>query len=142
MRPPAHIRSHAWPRARWLKRAALIRPLFDRHRTDVATVSAGCIRFLYRWVDRSEVGPPVPFQVGLAPGRRVRPAVRRNRVRRLLREAVRQHQQLLWEATWPREEVLTLMILFRGDPTRDEPRIATDVPRALGRLSDRLAPPA
>jgi len=50
-----------------LKRRRLIRSLFDRTRDDVQTVVEGCVRLLYRVVDRGVLGHDVPLQVGFAP---------------------------------------------------------------------------
>ncbi len=126
------------PRARLLKRRRLIRALFDRARDDVGSVAVGTIRVLYRVVPRHEAGSDEPVLVGFAPGRRARRATARNRIKRLLREAYRRHQQPLRDRLDGQERTLTLMILFRGDPDVASRRIPTDLPRALRRLTDRL----
>lgn len=126
-----------FPKAARLKRRRLIRPLFDRRRTDVGTVAFGCVRVLYRVVPRPETGAEVPVQVGFAPGRR-RTAVERNRVKRQLREVYRAHQQALVDLFSVRPgEALTMMILFRGKPEQAA-AIGRDLPRVLGRLAERL----
>lgn len=122
------------PRAFRLRHQRLIRPLFDRTRTDVGTLSQGCIRLLYRIVPRREVGADVPLQVGFAAGRQARHAVERNRIRRLLRETYRLHQQPLLELFRPRPDALTLMILYRAQPSQARERIRRDLPEALHRL--------
>jgi ribonuclease P protein component len=121
-----------------LKRQRLIRPLFDRNRADVGSIAAGCIRLLYRVVPRSETGEDVPVQVGFAPGRGVRPAVARNRVKRLAREAYRHHQHLLADLFTGKPDTLTLMVLFRGDPAEAARKIPRDLVTALRRLAARL----
>lgn len=128
------------PRARSLKRRRLIRALFDRSRDDVGSVAVGTVRLLYRVVPRDEVGRDVPVQVGFAPGRRARKATARNRIKRLLREVYRLHQQPLVDLFAHQAGTLTLMILFRGDPAAATPRIPKDLPRALHRLVDQLGP--
>lgn len=141
-RPGApRARSFAFPPARRLKRRRLIRPLFDRSRTDVGTVTAGCLRALYRWAPEAEVGQAVPFQVGFAPGRRFPGGVRRNRARRLMREAFRPLQPLLLGALAGRADILTVMILFRGDPAQAEGGIPRDLPRLVRRLAAAVAGP-
>ncbi|MFQ5572091.1 MAG: ribonuclease P protein component [Rhodothermales bacterium] len=135
---PGSARSLAFPRAYRLKRRRLIRPLFDRSRTDTGTVAVGCIRLLYRTVPREETGYDVPWQIGFAPGRTPR-AVQRNRIRRLLREVYRVHQHILVDLFLHRDETLTVMVLYRGRPEAASPRIMQDLPRALTRLADRFS---
>ena len=125
------------PKAMRLKRQRLIRPLFDRRRTDVGTVAVGCVRLLYRVVPRYELDAEVPVQVGFAPGRRPT-AVERNRIKRILREVYRVHQQPLVDLFSVRpDRALTLMILFRGKLTQIH-AIKRDLPRALERIAGYL----
>ncbi len=125
------------PRAARLKRRRLIRPLFDRSRDDVGTVALGCVRLLYRTVPRAQTGHDVPVQVGFAPGR-VRTAVVRNRIRRLLREVYRVHQHTLVDSFAHRPETLTVMVLFRGRVETATTGIPRDLPRALERLASQF----
>ncbi|GIV61030.1 MAG: ribonuclease P protein component [Rhodothermaceae bacterium] len=128
-----------------LKRQRLIRPLFDRNRADVGSLAVGSVRLLYRVVDRREVGQPVPVQVGFSAGRGARPAVVRNRVKRILREVYRVHQAGLIDLFSRRDETLTLMVLYRGDPATARRRVPRDLPAALRKLVMRLeagSPPA
>lgn len=136
---PASRRPLSLPRAARLKRTRLIRPLFDRRRTDVGTVAAGCVRLLYRAVPRAAVGVDVPVQVGFAPGRRAQTAVARNHIKRLLREVYRRHQYLLVDLFAHRAETLTLMILYRSDPEQADDGIPRDLPRALHQVAERMA---
>jgi ribonuclease P protein component len=126
-----------FPRSHRLKRQRLIRSLFDRSRDDIGTVATGVVRLLYRTVDAGEVGHDVPLQIGFAPGRRVESGVRRNRIRRLLREVYRVNQHLLVDLFVHRPDVLVVMTLFRGDPDRAD-AISRDLPRAMQRLADRI----
>jgi len=122
------------PRRARLKRRRLIRPLFDRTRSDVGTIATGTIRLLYREVSRTETGGQEPVQTGFAVGR-VRSAVRRNALRRTLREVFRIHQHVLPAAIVPATRTVTLMILFRGGSRR---HIVADLPQALQQLACRL----
>ncbi len=131
-------RRQTFPRTHRLKRQRLIRSLFDRRRTDVGTVAVGGVRLLYRVVPRAATGHDVPLQIGFAPGRRVRNAVERNRVRRLLREVYRTHQHVLVDLFACRPEALVVMALFRGDPARAATCIPQDLPRALGQAARHL----
>jgi ribonuclease P protein component len=133
-------RRYTFPKSHRLKRRRLIRALFDRRRDDVHTVALGCVRLLYRVVDREATGHDVPIQVGFAPGRRVESGVERNRVRRLLREVYRVHQHTLVDLFVRRPEALTLMILFRGAPVQADDCIERDLPRAMERAASHLGP--
>jgi ribonuclease P protein component len=131
-------RRYTFPRSHRLKRRRLIRSLFDRDRDDVETVAVGCVRLLFRVVDREETGHDTPIQVGFAPGRRVESGVERNRVRRLLREVYRVHQHTLVDLFVRRPHTLLVMILFRGDPAQADDCIESDLPAAMQRAADRL----
>ena len=119
--------------ARRLKKKRLIRPLFDRRRRDVRTVARGCVRILFRIVPRSETGGPV--QVGFAAGRGGN-AVRRNRIKRVLREVYRVRQEPLIDLFSAADQALTLMVLYRGNIDGDESCIRTDLPNALRSLME------
>ncbi|WP_263784320.1 ribonuclease P protein component [Salinibacter grassmerensis] len=121
-----------------LKRRRLIRSLFDRNRDDVQTVAVGCVRLLYRVVDREALGHDVPLQVGFAPGSRAESGVERNRIRRLLREVYRVHQYTLVDPFVCCPEALIVMILFRGAPEQADDCIGRDLPPALQRAAASL----
>ncbi len=135
---PEAGRALALPRAARLKRRRLIRPLFDRTRDDVGTVAVGCVRLLYRVVPRAQTGSDARVQAGFAPGR-VRTAVARNRIRRLLREHYRVHQHTLADVFLDRPETLTVMVLFRGRRETAASCIPSDLPLALQRLAAQVA---
>ncbi|MEX0600745.1 MAG: ribonuclease P protein component [Rhodothermales bacterium] len=127
------------PRSFSLKRKSLITPLFDRRRDDVGTLTRGCLRIVYRVVPREQLAKGVPLQVGFAPGR-IAGAVRRNRIKRLLREVYRVHQSDLVDLFSGRDDTLTMMIVYRGDGDDEEDlhkRIAADLPPLLSALHDR-----
>ena len=121
-----------------LKRRRLIRSLFDRDRTDVQTVAEGCVRGLYRVVEREILGHDVPLQVGFAPGPRAESGVERNRIRRLLREVYRVHQYTLVDPFVCRPDALIAMLLFRGAPAQADTCIERDLPRTMQRIADRV----
>lgn len=131
-------RRYTFPKSHRLKRRRLIRSLFDRRREDVGTVAVGCIRLLFRRVDREALGYDVPVQVGFAPGRRVESGVERNRVRRLLRETYRVHQHTLTDRLEGHPDALVVMILFRGAPEQADDCIEEDLPAALTQAVVRL----
>ena len=121
-----------------LKRRRLIRSLFDRSRGDVQTVVTGCVRLLYRVVEREVLGHDVPLQVGFAPGPRAESGVERNRIRRLLREVYRVHQYPLVDPFACCPNALIVMILFRGAPDQANECIEHDLPRAMQQVAESL----
>ena len=132
-------RRFLFPRAHRLKRRRLIRPLFERGRRDVGTVAAGSVRILFRIATVEDVGADVPLQIGFSAGRRARPGVIRNRIRRQLREVYRVNQHLLVDLFRDRPDVLTIMVLYRADPD-SAASIPNDLPRAMSRLREELTP--
>lgn len=132
-------RRYTFPPSHRLKRRRLIRSLFDRSRDDVGTTAVGCVRLLYRRVDRDDLGHDVPLQIGFAPGRRVDSGVERNRVRRLLREVYRVRQHDLVDLFLRRDDALIVMALFRGDPAQADACIRRDLPKAMRQAADRIA---
>ena len=134
---PARVedRRLTFPPSYRLKRRRLIRSLFDRGRDDVQTVAVGCVRLLYRVVERDALGHDVPLQVGFAPGPRAESGVERNRIRRLLREVYRVHQYTLVDPFVCRPDALIVMILFRGAPDQADACIERDLPRAMQRAA-------
>lgn len=129
---------HSLPGAFRLKRQRLIRPLFDRSRNDVDSISRGLLRVVYRVVRRADLREDVPIQVGFAPGR-LPTAVQRNRIKRVLREVYRVNQKDLVDLFSDRDRALTMMIVYRGHGSaNDEPRIREDLPVLLGELHARL----
>jgi ribonuclease P protein component len=134
---PARVKERrlTFPPSYRLKRRRLIRSLFDRDRDDVQTVATGCVRLLYRVVERDALGHDVPLQVGFAPGPRAESGVERNRIRRLLREVYRVHQYTLVDLFVCRPDALIVMVLFRGTPEQADDCVERDLPRALERVA-------
>ncbi|OZC04011.1 ribonuclease P protein component [Rubricoccus marinus] len=132
--------AETFPRTRRLKRRRLIRPLFDRRRTDVSSLAVGVVRLKWRLVPQEATGERTPFQVGFAPGRRARTNAGRTTLRRHLRETFRRHQHGLFAAMELHPgQALTLMLLFRGNEATASADLRRDLPLALDRLARRLA---
>lgn len=125
------------PRSHRLKRRRLIRPLFDRDRADVRTIPSGSIRAVYRVVDTPD-GGSTPLQVGVFVSRRAGGAVRRNRIRRQMREAYRHRHPDLVTALAGRPGMLTLALVFRGSPDVDWNTLRRDVSSVVERLIRNL----
>ncbi len=124
---------HAWPRVTRLKRRRLIRPLFA-HGGIQSGISIGSVRLLFRTVPRHLTGSPV--QVGFAVTRQ-RTAVRRNAIRRVLREAFRTSPQRAM-LCMPSDQALTLMVLCHGNSATTKAMLRADLAQALDILVRRL----
>jgi ribonuclease P protein component len=137
--PSADRGGLGFPLARRLKRKRFIEPLFDRNDPERQSVRAGCIRIVYRPV------PPdsfeAPFQVGVAVGRSRGHAPRRNRIKRVIRDVLRHHQDQLEACCARSGSSLTAMLLFQGTDEKAA-IIRQDTEEALRRLGKRLADPA
>ena len=80
----------------------------------------------------------VPFQIGVTVGKSTGTAVRRNRIKRIIWEAVRLNQKSLLEAAKMADGLLTAMLLYRGR-NFDSQTITRDTLTALGKLNAGLA---
>ena len=121
-------------------------------------MAVGCIRLVYRLADRDEADTPAPLQIGFTTGRGIRRAVDRNRIKRFMREAYRLNQYILRDALkeagaeYNRDtennatgnnvvrpgKVLTVMVIFRGDPQKARRQISNQLPTALNRLVAKI----
>ena len=128
--------SERFPRSQRLKRRRLIRPLFDRGDAHTQSVARGCVRLLYRRVDRSLTGTDTWIQAGFAPGRQPT-AVKRNRLRRLMRETWRRHRDLITKERITPAETLTVMVLYRARTA--DAWVSEDLVQAMRALSSALS---
>ncbi len=92
------------------------------------------MRVLYRFTDRESSGSSVPYQVAFAVPKRVRKAVDRNRLKRLLRVAFQQIKPAFDALRIPEDQFLSFMILFRGDGRSVEKQVVIDSMRAFESL--------
>ncbi len=123
----------AWPRAARLKRQRLIRPLFAHGRNDTSSISVGTVRLLYRTVPQHITGTSSPIQVGFAV-RRQQTAVRRNTMRRVLRESFRTSRVRATLRAQP-GHTLTVMVLCRSRSTVKNSKLRSDLLQALDILA-------
>lgn len=137
-RPPSRSGSARFPLSRRLKHRRLIEPLFDRQDPESRSVYSGSIRILYRFVSPDTLD--APFQVGVAVGRSRGNAPRRNRIKRIIRDALRHDQDRLERIVSVSGMALTAMVLFQGRD-QDGSAIRADLDDALNRLEERATSP-
>lgn len=126
-------------RSHRLKRRRLIRPLFDRSRSDVHGASVGCVRVMYRHVAADDLPRGVPIQAGFAVARGTGSAVVRNRIRRIMREAYRTGVGPLVDVVGTGGLRLTALFMFRGQASLAPDCIPRDLPHLLNLVAHRLA---
>lgn len=127
----------SFSRSHHLKRKRLIEPLFNRNEPSVRSVAAGSIRLVYRLVSDQDLSCEVRFQIGVAVGRSAGPAVRRNRIKRVIREAIRLNQGLLHDIACNEGTLLTAMVIFRGNGA-DISETPRDMVRSIEKLHREL----
>ena len=97
------------------------------------------MRIVYRLADPHKAGVDTPLQIGFTTGRNIRKAVDRNRIKRYMREAFRLNQYLLLDALEDHAgTMLTLMVIFRGDPERASRQIPHHLPTAFTSLVAKI----
>lgn len=101
------------------------------------SVAAGSIRLVYRLVSDQDLSCEVRFQIGVAVGRSAGPAVRRNRIKRVIREAIRLNQGLLHDIACNEGTLLTAMVIFRGNGA-DISETPRDMVRSIEKLHREL----
>ena len=96
----------------------LIEALFENGSSQ--SVSAFPLRAVYQMIERRDGHGPAQILISV-PKKRFKHAVDRNRVKRQIREAYRQHKQLLWEGMAENQEMLVGFIWLsdRHYPTKE-----------------------
>ena len=102
------------------------------------SVSAFPLRAVYQTVSRQSDHGPAQILISV-PKKRFKHAVDRNRVKRQIREAYRQHKQLLWETVAENEEVLVgfIWLADRHYPSKEvEQRVVKILQRIIKKVND------
>ena len=120
MEPTLPGRGHDWPRQCRLRSKARIRVLFTRGQAEAVRVQS--VLLLFSVVPRNSGA----FQAGFAVPRCAK-AVQRNRVKRIMRETVRRHQELLQLP----EGTLIFMAVYRGSLPVDADQLRTSLKAAM-----------
>ncbi len=100
-------------------------------------MSAFPIRVVYRLVDQQPDMAQVQMLVSV-PKKHFKRAVKRNRVKRQIREAYRQHKQILWQKILEGDKALLLSFIWLDDNLHDSTEIESCVTRLLTRIAEKL----
>jgi ribonuclease P protein component len=102
-----------------------------------SSMSAFPIRVVYRLVDQQPDMAQVQMLVSV-PKKHFKRAVKRNRVKRQIREAYRQHKQILWQKILEGDKALLLSFIWLDDNLHDSTEIESCVTRLLTRIAEKL----
>ena len=94
------------------------------------------LRAVYIKKERAQGEAPVQMLVS-APKKRFKHAVDRNRVKRQVREAFRQHKELLYEALTEHEQLL-LAFIWLSDEHRSSRDVESRVVGLMQRVAEKL----
>ena len=98
------------------------------------STSAYPLRIVYMETEREEV--PVQMMVSVSK-RHFKRAVKRNRVKRQIREAYRHHKQLLIEKV-PEDKSLAVAFIWLSDELFDSRQVEKSVRRLLEKVAERV----
>jgi ribonuclease P protein component len=100
------------------------------------SVAAFPLRAVYMLSERQTGDSPVQLLISV-PKKRFKHAVDRNRVKRQIREAFRQHKDLLWQVV-PEEQRLLLAFIWLSDEHRPSKEVTQRVVGLMERISEKL----
>ena len=100
------------------------------------SVAAFPLRAVYMLSERQTGDSPVQLLISV-PKKRFKHAVDRNRVKRQIREAFRQHKDLLWQVV-PEEQRLLLAFIWLSDEHRLSKEVTQRVVGLMERISEKL----
>lgn len=101
------------------------------------SMSAFPLRVVYMPVGRDEVTAPVSMLVSV-PKRHFKRAVKRNRVKRQVREAYRRNKQILWDALADKPSGMVLAFIWLDKELHTTEEVAGKVKNLLGRIAEKV----
>ena len=122
-----------FPKREHIVSTRLIEQLFSSGSTSMAAYP---LRAVFRMVERSQTDVPVQVLISV-PKKRFKHAVDRNRVKRQVREAYRQHKQPLVDAI-PADQSLLLGFIWVGDSLDASSIVASRIAKLLTRITEKL----
>lgn len=101
-------------------------------------LSAYPVRVVYTLVEREPQMPPAMLMVSVSK-RYFKRAVKRNRLKRLMREGYRKHKQLVWEAMDVKpSQTLIMAFMWMDNVERDAATVEAKIVNLLERIAERL----
>ena len=101
-------------------------------------MSAFPLRVVFMTIDRAEGDAPVQVLVSVSK-RHFKRAVKRNRVKRQIREAYRLNKQILTDALQPTpDKALAVAFLWLADELHSTPDVTRSVVSLLRRMAEKL----
>ena len=122
-----------FPKREHIVSTRLIEQLFSSGSTSMAAYP---LRAVFRMVERSQTDVPVQVLISV-PKKRFKHAVDRNRVKRQVREAYRQHKQPLADAI-PAGQSLLLGFIWVGDSLDASSIVVSRIAKLLTRITEKL----
>ena len=122
-----------FPKREHIVSTRLIEQLFSSGSTSMAAYP---LRAVFRMVERSQTDVPVQVLISV-PKKRFKHAVDRNRVKRQVREAYRQHKQPLVDAI-PADQSLLLGFIWVGDSLDASSIVVSRIAKLLTRITEKL----
>jgi len=122
------------PKTESLKSKKLIRLLFESGKSEFCYP----FKILYKEVELGEKHP-AQYMISVSK-KRIRTAVGRNHIKRLFREAYRQHKHPLYELLEARGKNLALVFIFVGKPKIQYQQVEEKMKVAIASLTEKLKP--
>ena len=129
------MKAKGFPKREHIVSTLLIETLFGSGSQSMADYKQ---RAVIRLSPRQPYGVPVQVLLSV-PKKRFKHAVDRNRVKRQLREAYRQHKQQLCDAV-PDEHTLLLAFVWQSDRLAPSADVAKRVEKLLCRIAEKVKP--
>ena len=102
------------------------------------SMSAFPLRVVFMTMERAEGEPPVQVLVSVSK-RHFKRAVKRNRVKRQIREAYRLNKYILWDALQDRPDTaVAVAFLWLADELHDSKSVTASVTSLLRRIAEKI----